>query len=141
VAGRAGSPRITTTGSVSVHVPAVHALFRGDTMTTGNVPSGVTGPKPAPFTLEHDQAVTSLGRTARLNATGVLSGHGPPRTAVYPGRCADPRGRRRLPAVAAKSARPVPPSLPGAFRTLRTYDTDANYEGRFSAQILAAERL
>jgi hypothetical protein len=27
-------------------------LFLGDTMTTRNVLTGVTGPKPAPFTLE-----------------------------------------------------------------------------------------
>ena len=52
-----GSPRIIhtpghTPGSIAVHVSALDALFLGDTMTTCNVLTGVTGPKPAPFTLE-----------------------------------------------------------------------------------------
>jgi glyoxylase-like metal-dependent hydrolase (beta-lactamase superfamily II) len=43
-----GSPRIIhvpghTPGSVAVHAPAVDALFIGDTMTTRNVLTGVTG--------------------------------------------------------------------------------------------------
>src|SRR5215469_242492 len=46
-----GSPRIIhtpghTPGSVSVHVAAVDALFAGDEMTTRNVLTGATGPKP-----------------------------------------------------------------------------------------------
>ena len=77
-----GSPRIIhvpghTPGSIAVHVPAVDALFLGDTMTTRNVLTGVTGPKPAPFTLEPDQAVASLDKIADLDATWVLPGHGP----------------------------------------------------------------
>ncbi|HET7015026.1 MAG TPA: MBL fold metallo-hydrolase [Streptosporangiaceae bacterium] len=77
-----GSPRIIhtpghTPGSLSVHVPALDALFLGDTMTTRNVLTGVTGPKPAPFTLEPDQAVASLDRIADVDATWVLPGHGP----------------------------------------------------------------
>jgi glyoxylase-like metal-dependent hydrolase (beta-lactamase superfamily II) len=77
-----GSPRIIhtpghTPGSVAVHVPAVDALFLGDTMTTRNVLTGVTGPKPAPFTLDPDQAVSSLDRLAGVDATWVLPGHGP----------------------------------------------------------------
>lgn len=77
-----GSPRIIhtpghTPGSVSVHVPAVDALFLGDTMTTRNVLTGVTGPKPAPFTLEPNQAIESLDRIEAVNATWVLPGHGP----------------------------------------------------------------
>ena len=40
-----------TPGSVSVHVQTLDALFLGDTMTTRNVLTGVTGPKPAPFTM------------------------------------------------------------------------------------------
>jgi glyoxylase-like metal-dependent hydrolase (beta-lactamase superfamily II) len=77
-----GSPRIIhtpghTAGSVAVHVPAVDALFLGDTMTTRNVLTGATGPKPAPFTLEPQQALASLGRLDGVDATWVLPGHGP----------------------------------------------------------------
>jgi glyoxylase-like metal-dependent hydrolase (beta-lactamase superfamily II) len=77
-----GSPRIIhvpghTPGSVAVHVPGVDALFIGDTMTTRNVLTGVTGPKPAPFTLDPKQAVSSLGRIDQIDATWVLPGHGP----------------------------------------------------------------
>jgi glyoxylase-like metal-dependent hydrolase (beta-lactamase superfamily II) len=77
-----GSPRIIhtpghTPGSIAVHVPAVDALFLGDTMTTRNVLTGVTGPKPAPFTLEPEQAVASLGRVESVDATWLLPGHGP----------------------------------------------------------------
>lgn len=77
-----GSPRIThvpghTPGSIAVHVPAVNALFVGDTMTTRNVLTGVAGPKPAPFTLDPVQAVASLDRVDGIDATWVLPGHGP----------------------------------------------------------------
>jgi glyoxylase-like metal-dependent hydrolase (beta-lactamase superfamily II) len=60
-----------------VHVPAVDALFLGDTMTTRNVLTGVAGPKPAPFTLQPEQAVASLDRIDSVDATWVLPGHGP----------------------------------------------------------------
>ena len=77
-----GAPRIICTpghtpGSVCVHVPLVDALFLGDTMTTRNVLTGVTGPKPAPFTLKPGQAVESLARIEDVDATWVLPGHGP----------------------------------------------------------------
>jgi glyoxylase-like metal-dependent hydrolase (beta-lactamase superfamily II) len=77
-----GAPRIIhvpghTPGSIAVHVPAVDALFMGDTMTTRNVLTGVTGPKPAPFTLQPEQAVASLDRLGGIDATWVLPGHGP----------------------------------------------------------------
>ena len=77
-----GSPRIIhtpghTPGSVAVHVPALDALFLGDAMTTRNVLTGVTGPKPAPFTLEPNQAVASLDRIEGVDATWLLPGHGP----------------------------------------------------------------
>jgi glyoxylase-like metal-dependent hydrolase (beta-lactamase superfamily II) len=77
-----GAPRIIhvpghTPGSIAVHVPAVDALFMGDTMTTRNVLTGVTGPKPAPFTLEPGQALASLDRLDGVDATWVLPGHGP----------------------------------------------------------------
>ncbi|MEU6848696.1 MBL fold metallo-hydrolase [Actinacidiphila alni] len=77
-----GSPRVIhvpghTPGSVAVHVPAVDALFLGDAMTTRNVLTGVTGPKPAPFTLEPQEALASLDRIEDVDATWVLPGHGP----------------------------------------------------------------
>lgn len=77
-----GAPRIIhtpghTPGSVAVHVPAVDALFLGDTMTTRNVLTGVKGPKPAPFTLEPAQAIESLAAVENVDATWVLPGHGP----------------------------------------------------------------
>jgi glyoxylase-like metal-dependent hydrolase (beta-lactamase superfamily II) len=77
-----GKPRIIhlpghTAGSIAVHVPAVDALFMGDTMTTRNVLTGATGPKPAPFTLEPQQALHSLDRLDDAPATWVLPGHGP----------------------------------------------------------------
>jgi glyoxylase-like metal-dependent hydrolase (beta-lactamase superfamily II) len=77
-----GSPRIIhtpghTPGSIAVHVSALDALFLGDTMTTCNVLTGVTGPKPAPFTLEPKQAVASLNRIKHIEATWLLPGHGP----------------------------------------------------------------
>jgi glyoxylase-like metal-dependent hydrolase (beta-lactamase superfamily II) len=77
-----GSPRIIhvpghTPGSVAVHIPAASALFLGDTMTTRNVLTGATGPKPAPFTLEPGEALASLDRIEGVDATWVLPGHGP----------------------------------------------------------------
>lgn len=77
-----GRPRVIhvpghTPGSVALHVPGVDALFLGDAMTTRNVLTGVTGPKPAPFTLDPEQARTSLDRLEAVDATWVLPGHGP----------------------------------------------------------------
>jgi glyoxylase-like metal-dependent hydrolase (beta-lactamase superfamily II) len=77
-----GSPRIIhtpghTPGSIAVHVASADALFLGDTMTTRNVLTGAAGPKPAPFTLEPDQALASLDRVESVDATWVLPGHGP----------------------------------------------------------------
>jgi glyoxylase-like metal-dependent hydrolase (beta-lactamase superfamily II) len=78
-----GSPRIIhvpghTPGSVAVHVPAVNALFVGDAMTTGNVLTGESGPRPAPFTLDPEAALASLAKLEALPATWVLPGHGAP---------------------------------------------------------------
>lgn len=77
-----GSPRIIhtpghTPGSVAVHVASVDALFVGDEMTTRNVLTGVTGPKPAPFTLQPAEAVASLGLIEAVDATWMLPRHGP----------------------------------------------------------------
>jgi glyoxylase-like metal-dependent hydrolase (beta-lactamase superfamily II) len=92
-----GAPRIIyvpghTPGSVAVHVPAVDALFIGDTMTTRNVLTGATGPKPAPFTIEPEQAVASLSHIAEVDATWVLPGHGRLGPRRGRGRAAYPRG-------------------------------------------------
>jgi glyoxylase-like metal-dependent hydrolase (beta-lactamase superfamily II) len=78
-----GSPQILhvpghTPGSIAVHVPAVDAVFVGDALTTGHVLTGATGPQPAPFTLEPQQALESLRRIEGLGATWVLPGHGAP---------------------------------------------------------------
>jgi glyoxylase-like metal-dependent hydrolase (beta-lactamase superfamily II) len=66
-----------TGGSVAMHVPAVDALLLGDTMTTRNVLTGVTGLKPAPFTLQPEQAVASPEPTEGIDATRVLPVHRP----------------------------------------------------------------
>jgi glyoxylase-like metal-dependent hydrolase (beta-lactamase superfamily II) len=78
-----GSPRIIhvpghTPGSVAVHVPTVNALFVGDAMTTGNVLTGKSGPRPAPFTLDPEAALASLAKLEAVPATWVLPGHGAP---------------------------------------------------------------
>lgn len=103
-----GSPRIIhtpghTPGSVAVHVSGVDALFVGDEMTTRNVLTGVTGPKPAPFTLQPADAVTSLDRFEDVNATWMLPGHGPAWDGGVPEAV-------RLIREAAASANPRPPS-------------------------------
>jgi glyoxylase-like metal-dependent hydrolase (beta-lactamase superfamily II) len=78
-----GAPRIVgmgghTPGSVAIHVPAVDAVFAGDALTTGHVLTGETGPRPAPFTLDPDAALSALDRLAAIPATWVLPGHGAP---------------------------------------------------------------
>jgi glyoxylase-like metal-dependent hydrolase (beta-lactamase superfamily II) len=78
-----GAPRIVhlpghTPGSVAVHVPEVDAVFVGDAMTTRNVLTGQTGPRPAPFTLQPQEAAASIARLVDVHATWVLPGHGPP---------------------------------------------------------------
>jgi len=78
-----GSPRIIhvpghTPGSVAVHVSAVDAVFVGDAMTTRNVLTGESGPRPAPFTLQPQEATASIARLEALHAAWVLPGHGPP---------------------------------------------------------------
>jgi glyoxylase-like metal-dependent hydrolase (beta-lactamase superfamily II) len=77
-----GSPRVVhvpghTPGSVVFHFPHVDAVLMGDTITTRNVLTGVTGPQTAPFTLEPEVAVASLDAVEPLDATWVLPGHGP----------------------------------------------------------------
>lgn len=67
-----------TPGSVAVHVAASGALFVGDAMTTRHVLTGVEGPQPAPFTMDEEQALASLGRLEGLETSWLLPGHGPP---------------------------------------------------------------
>ena len=72
-------------GSIAVLVPAVHAVFVGDGLTTRHVLTGRAGMQPAPFTDEPALALESLDRLSSLDATWVLPGHGAP----WRGRPAD----------------------------------------------------
>jgi glyoxylase-like metal-dependent hydrolase (beta-lactamase superfamily II) len=58
-------------------MPSVDAVFVGDAMTTRDVLTGASGPRPAPFTLDPTLADTSFQRIARIEARWVLPGHGP----------------------------------------------------------------
>ena len=49
----------------------------GGGLITRTVLPGATGPAPAPFTLEPEEARSSLSRLDDLEATWVLPGHGP----------------------------------------------------------------
>lgn len=87
-----GSPRIIglpghSPGSIAVHVSVAEAVFVGDALTTRHVLTGRSGPQPAPFTDEPDQALASLDRLAGIEATWVLPGHGTP-WKVSPGEVA-----------------------------------------------------
>ncbi|MET0830539.1 MAG: MBL fold metallo-hydrolase [Microbacterium sp.] len=78
-----GSPQIIgmpghSEGSIAVYVPIADAVFVGDGLTTRHVLTGETGPQPAPFTDEPDQAITSLSAIAGTGAKWVLPGHGAP---------------------------------------------------------------
>lgn len=100
-----GSPRIIhvpghTPGSVAVHVPAVDAVFLGDAMTTRNVLTGERGARLAPFTLEPDRALASLGRLDAVEARWVLPGHGE----EWSGGLAAALDEIRVAAVARKAA-------------------------------------
>lgn len=77
-----GAPQILalpghSPGSIAVHVPSVDAVMVGDALTTRHVLTGVTGPAPAPFTDDPDQAAHSWERLRGLGARWVLPGHGP----------------------------------------------------------------
>jgi glyoxylase-like metal-dependent hydrolase (beta-lactamase superfamily II) len=65
-------------GSIAIHVPVADAVFVGDALTTRHVLTGRTGPQPAPFTDDTDEALASLDRIAPLAASWVLPGHGSP---------------------------------------------------------------
>lgn len=65
-------------GSIAIHVPIADAVFVGDALTTRHVLTGQTGPQPAPFTDEPEQAIASLEALLPTKATWVLPGHGTP---------------------------------------------------------------
>jgi glyoxylase-like metal-dependent hydrolase (beta-lactamase superfamily II) len=78
-----GAPRVIhlpghTPGSVAFHMPVVDAVLMGDAMTTRSVLTGEVGPRPAPFTLQREQAMSSLAKLDGIEATWVLPGHGDP---------------------------------------------------------------
>ncbi|TFD93388.1 MBL fold metallo-hydrolase [Cryobacterium lactosi] len=78
-----GAPRIIglpghSAGSIAIHVPIADAVFVGDGLTTRHVLTGTTGPQPAPFTDEPEQAIASLRALLPTGATWVLPGHGTP---------------------------------------------------------------
>jgi len=78
-----GAPRIIglpghSPGSIAVYSPVADAVFAGDGLTTRNVLTGRSGPQPAPFTDEPQQALASLDRLAGLPAKWLLPGHGAP---------------------------------------------------------------
>jgi glyoxylase-like metal-dependent hydrolase (beta-lactamase superfamily II) len=84
-----GAPRVIhlpghTPGSVAFHMPAVDAVFMGDTMTTRSVLTGEVGPRLAPFTLDPSQALASLAKLDGIEATWVLPGHGEPSNGGLP---------------------------------------------------------
>ncbi len=77
-----GAPRVISMpghspGSVAFFSPAARAVFVGDALTTRHVLTGRTGPGPAPFTDEPEQALASLDQIADLDAEWILPGHGP----------------------------------------------------------------
>lgn len=65
-------------GSIAVHVPMADAVFVGDALTTRHVLTGQGGAQPAPFTDDTAEAMASLDRLARVEASWVLPGHGAP---------------------------------------------------------------
>ena len=78
-----GSPQIIglpghSEGSIAVYVPTADAVFVGDGLTTRHVLTGKTGPQPAPFTDEPDEAIASLRAIVATGAKWVLPGHGAP---------------------------------------------------------------
>ena len=78
-----GAPQIIalpghSAGSIAIYSPLVDAVFVGDGLTTRHVLTGQTGPQPAPFTDEPEEAIASLQALLPTGATWVLPGHGTP---------------------------------------------------------------
>jgi glyoxylase-like metal-dependent hydrolase (beta-lactamase superfamily II) len=80
-----GSPRVVhvpghTPGCAAIHVAGLDAMFVGDALATLAVTTGARGPQLAPFTADPAQALASLDRLERMEASWVLPGHGEPWT-------------------------------------------------------------
>jgi len=80
-----GAPRVILTpghtpGSAVLHFPSLDALLVGDAFATYAVTTGERGPRLAPFTADATQAVASLARIEKLEASILLPGHGDPFT-------------------------------------------------------------
>lgn len=66
-----------TPGSVAVHVPATHALFVGDTLTTRHQFTGERRLQVGAFTEESTAAVAAITALADRNVSSIYPGHGP----------------------------------------------------------------
>lgn len=78
-----GAPEIValpghSPGSVGVYFPAARTVFVGDALTTRDVLTAASGPRPAPFTDDQAQAAASLDRLLGLDIELVVPGHGAP---------------------------------------------------------------
>ncbi|AYG02634.1 MBL fold metallo-hydrolase [Gryllotalpicola protaetiae] len=78
-----GDPQIValpghSPGSVAVYFPAFRAVFVGDALTTRDVLTAASGPRPSPFTDEPAEAAASLERLLDLDIELVVPGHGAP---------------------------------------------------------------
>ena len=69
-----------TPGNTALHVPALDALFAGDTLSTLSATSGRQGPQVSPFTADPDAALASLSAIESVEAQWLLPGHGAPWT-------------------------------------------------------------
>lgn len=78
-----GSPQIIglpghSPGSVGVYFPGLRTVFVGDALTTRDVLTAASGPRPAPFTDDQAEAAASLDRLPGLDIALVIPGHGAP---------------------------------------------------------------
>jgi glyoxylase-like metal-dependent hydrolase (beta-lactamase superfamily II) len=78
-----GRPRIVampghSPGSIGILAPSLRAVFVGDALTTRSVVTGVTGPRPAPFTDDQGTASASIDRLRDLDVEWIVPGHGAP---------------------------------------------------------------
>lgn len=65
-------------GSVAVYFPGPRVVFVGDALTTRDVLTAASGPRPAPFTDDQTSAAESLERLRELDIQLVVPGHGAP---------------------------------------------------------------
>jgi hypothetical protein len=71
---------------VAVHAPAADALFVADALTTGNVLTCERGSRPAPFTLDPENALASLTALETVRARGCFPATARRGTATWPTR-------------------------------------------------------